>query len=337
MKPKKIIRSLCYFTRKLQPGIRETLARIDQRLNENGFEIQTQRICFGSEQIARVDAALDDSIYLSIGGVDRERARESLHDFLNAGNTAFNLDLSDGVVFEDIDLLLDIIKKRPDKTFSFAYTFNVPPSSPYFPSATYARDGFAVGLQPTDLASGCTELAQWLGNMRQVWQEICEIFSNEAEFLGIDSSIAPLFREESSFVHFIRKLTGSFEKAVTTDIFLSISDFIKRRNPKPVGLCGIMLPCLEDFHLAEAYEKGNFTIERNLFLSLHCGLGVDTYPIGIDEKPERIMEVLQLLHALSHRYNKPLSARFISDGITKIGHTSSFKNPFLKDVNIRSL
>jgi Uncharacterised ACR (DUF711) len=338
MKPKKIIRSLCYFTTQFKPDITEKLDNLRRQMEDHDFELQTQRICFESERISRVDAAVNDgSIYLSVGRLNRKEARESLSDFLKAGNVAFNLDLSDCIEFTDIDLLFDIISQRPTKTFSFAYTFNVLPSSPYFPSARYEKDGFAIGLQPTDLSQGCATLSQWLENMKKVWEEVCEIFKNENDFLGIDTSIAPLFLGDSSFIHFIKSLIGSFPKAVTTDTFLRVSEFIKNQNPRPVGLCGIMLPCLEDFELAEEYEKGHFSIERNVFLSLHCGLGVDTYPIGIDEKPERIMEILQLLRGLSTRYNKPLSARFISDGQTKIGETSNFQNPFLKDVNIRKL
>ena len=85
-----------------------------------------------------------------------------------------------------------------------------------------------------------------------------------------------------------------------------------------------MFPCLEDGELAAEYEKGNFTIERNIFLSLHSGLGIDTYPIGIDEKPERVWEILKLLQKLSNKYNKALSCRFVSDGKTGIGGNSDF-------------
>ena len=98
-----------------------------------------------------------------------------------------------------------------------------------------------------------------------------------------------------------------------------------------------MYPCLEDFELADEYEKGNFSIERNIYLSLHSGLGIDTYPIGIDEKPERVLEILQLLQNLSNKYKKPLSARFVSDGKAKIGEKTDFKNQYLKDVTVRPL
>ena len=98
-----------------------------------------------------------------------------------------------------------------------------------------------------------------------------------------------------------------------------------------------MFPCLEDEELAKEYEKGMFSIERNLFLSLHSGLGIDTYPIGIDEDPQTILNILRLTQDLSKKHNKPLSIRFVSDGRARIGEKALFNNPYLYDVSIRSL
>jgi hypothetical protein len=128
-----------------------------------------------------------------------------------------------------------------------------------------------------------------------------------------------------------------FSRSVTTDVYLRIARFIHEANPKRVGLCGLMFPCLEDFELAAEYEQGNFPIERNAFLSLHSGLGIDSYPIGVDERPERIVEVLTLVQGLSNKYMKPLSARFVSDGKANIGQLTHFGNPYLKDVVVRPL
>ena len=173
--------------------------------------------------------------------------------------------------------------------------------------------------------------------MRCMWDEVAALFRDSPTFLGIDSSVAPLFRGKSSLIHFVRRVSGGFSKAATTDLFLRLSRFVALENPKPVGLCGLMLPCLEDFELAEEYEAGEFTVERNLFLSLHSGLGLDTYPIGVDEDPARILQILQLLRGLSAKFSKPLSARFVSDGKAKIGELTAFHNPFLKDVVVRPL
>jgi hypothetical protein len=336
---KKIIRSLCWFVETPEiNGIPDQLNEIEDKLSAHGYLIQTKRVCFNK---TRIDALRQwekaDSLYLSIGTLDFESLKEQLADFINAGNVSLNLDLTDGVTAHHVDMLLRIIKEAPAKTFNFTYTFHNRPSSPFFPSATFERPGFAIGLQPTDLSEECSDLTGWLSAMEAVWLEICEILDGNEHFLGIDASIAPLFRDESSLVHFVKTIHGDFSKAITTDFFIQITTFLATHNPKPVGLCGLMLPCLEDFELAEEYEAGRFSIERNVFLALHSGLGIDTYPIGIDESPEKILQVLCLLQKLSAKYRKPLSARFVSDGKTKIGAVSDFQNQYMKDVTIRPL
>jgi uncharacterized protein (UPF0210 family) len=253
-------------------------------------------------------------------------------------DTSFNYNLTnENIVLEDVGVLFEAIKTCPSKTFAFTYTFNNPDNSPYFPSGNCGREGFAVGLQPTDLSENCRSIEEWLGEMKRVWQEIVELFKDESDFLGIDSSIAPLFGGKSSLVNFIKRLGMNFSGSTTTDTYIKITKFIKSENPKPIGLCGLMFPCLEDFDLADEYKKGNFSIERNVYLSLHSGLGIDTYPIGIDEKPERVLEILKLIQGLSNKYQKSLSTRLVSDGKAKIGEKSDFKNQYLKDVTVKSL
>ena len=336
---KKIIRTLCWFAKNPSATeIPDRLNEIEHQLDQHGYQIQTKRICFkqaGFDALRQWESS--DPLYLGMGTIAPESFAPRLTEFLHAGNVSLNLDLTDGVAARHVDLLLQIIRRHPAKTFLFAYTFHNRPSSPYFPSATFERPGFAIGLQPTDLSAGCSDLAAWLSAMQAVWLEICELFKSNEDFLGIDASIAPLFRGDSSLVHFIKNIYGDFSTAVTTDFFIRITEFLATHNPKPVGLCGLMLPCLEDFELAEEYGAGRFSIERNLFLALHSGLGVDTYPIGIDENPDRILAVLGLLQKLSAKYHKPLSARLVSDGKARIGDVSDFQNPYLKDVRIRPL
>ena len=334
----KVIRSICYFADVLDVEIWERITEIANQLEAHDYTIQTKRICSDRGSIKTIDSTFEGyPLYLSVGALDRESTNNQLDDFLQARDISFNLDLSEDVQPEDADLLFKIVGQQPDKTFSFAYTFNNEASSPYFPSASYRQNGFSIGLQPTGLSEGCETVNEWLGEMKSVWNEVCSILDGEPDFLGIDSSVAPLFRGKSSLVNFIRRFYSSFSKSVTSDIYSRIASFIKDENPKPVGLCGIMFPCLEDFELAEEYEKGKFSIERNLFLSLHCGLGIDTYPVGIDEYPNRVFEILCLLQGLSQKHNKPLSARFVSDGKAKIGERTNLENQFLKDVVVRQL
>jgi len=333
----KIVRTICGFARQPDRHLVCGLRALAQRLEDAGYQVQTQRVC-APLAVRELDQAFDDpALYLSVGALDRAHARAQLDHFLEARSVAFNLEILDQVEPSDVDLLFRIIRERPAKTFSFAYTFCNPTSSPFFPSAKYAQDGFAIGLQPTDLAQGCESIEMWLAKLEMVWHEIVDLCGGEGGFLGIDSSIAPLYSDQSSLVDLMRRTQGSFERSLTRDVYLRITKFIKGRNPKPVGLCGIMFPCLEDFSLAEEYAEGRFSIERNVYLSLHSGLGIDTYPIGVDESPERVAEILSLLLALAKKYRKPLSARFVSDGHARIGERTSFGNPFLKDVVVKAL
>ena len=90
-----------------------------------------------------------------------------------------------------------------------------------------------------------------------------------------------------SFVRIMESTGLAFPSTTTTAEYIKLSTFLREENPYKTGLCGLMFPCLEDGLLAKYYEQGEFSIERNVFLSLHSGLGIDTYPLGIDESPTR--------------------------------------------------
>lgn len=336
MDSSKIVRTICLFRDKFIGTEEADLAAISDKLKDSGYIVQTNRIC-SPKGFGEMDN-FSDNILVSVGTVEYSYARENLRIFYSSKDN-FNIELSKTEIeLEHVDILFEIIKNSPSKTFNFAYVFNNSPSSPYMPSATYKKDGFSIGLQPTDLAKDSDSLEDWFEKLEEVYNEIANIFRDDEGFLGIDSSIAPLFENESSLINFINKLDSKgFSHSTTTDIYTRITNFIKNRNPRVIGLSGIMLPCLEDFELAREYENGNFTIERNIYLSLHSGLGIDTYPIGIDEDPYRVLEILRLVQALSNKYSKPLSVRFVSDGKAKIGDKSDLQNQYLYDVVIKKL
>ncbi len=331
----KIIRSVCYFTDNPSEEVTSKLADIAKILEDKGYLIQTKRMCSAGHDI---DALSGKADYLSIGTITYDEAIERLPKFYERKNLNFNIELANETIDKKYtDLLFKIMHEHPDKMFGFTFVFNNAPSSPFFPSASYEKNGFAIGLQPTDLSENCTSLEEWFSAMKSCWNEIAETFKDNPKFLGIDSSIAPLLGEKGSLINFVKRLNVSFDHSVTTDLYTKITTFIKEHNPKLIGLSGIMLPCLEDDELAQEYEQGNFSIERNIFLSLHSGLGIDTYPIAVDEKPERVIEILKLLQALSNKYKKPLSARFVSDGKAKIGEKTNYQNQYLADVVLRKL
>ncbi|MBI2085754.1 DUF711 family protein [Candidatus Daviesbacteria bacterium] len=333
----KIIRTICYFTNDPSQQTLEKIEEIAKTLIQEGYIIQTKRICLSDKSPLKPTLIYNDYL-VSLGSINKDELLNRPDFFLNSNNIFFNSDLTSGeITNKDVQILFEMIQKKADRTFNFAYVFNNSHSSPFFPSGIYFQNGFSIGLQSTDLSDNCHSMEEWLDKTKTSWMEIYNLFKNRSEFLGIDSSIAPLFLGKSSLIGFLKRLGVNFSHSTTTDNYLKITKFIKEENPKPVGLCGLMLPCLEDFELADEYASGNFSIERNIYLSLHSGLGIDTYPIGIDEKPERVKEILKLLQGLSNKYKKPLSARFVSDGKTKIDEQTNFQNQYLKDVIIRKL
>ncbi|NLG66309.1 MAG: DUF711 family protein [Actinobacteria bacterium] len=348
----RIVRTVCLFCREPNPGAEDRLRSVAATLISAGFEVQTLRICCPAAdpgQLMEIFPAED--LLLSAGTVSFASLPATLPALYSSSRLFLNCDLTNEVIGpEHAGLLIDMAHRYPEATFRFAFTFRNAASSPYFPSAAYARDGFAVGLQSTNLAVGCTSLEQWLNRMQAVWQDLVRLLDGEYpgerrkdcahpadHFLGIDSSVAPLFKGPGSLIRLTRELGPGFDRAVTTDFFLRTTAFLAHANPRPVGLCGLMFPCLEDFELAEEYDRGRFSLERNLFLALHSGLGVDTYPFGTDENPARLAEVLRLVQGLARKHAKPLSVRLVSDGRARIGERTHFQNPYLKDVSVRAL
>lgn len=332
-------------TRTALPRARERAAR----LREVGFEVQSTRACFASASIEQAAALLDDaeplegeSLFVSVGKLTTAEARDQLGDYCARTDTSFHVDLTDGVAPDDVDLLFEIAETKPERTFGFSWVMNNPGCSPFFNASRSDRPGFAVGLQTPNLARHCSTLEQWLDLQAQAFREVALTFASDPDFLGLDSSVAPMGGGDGSFVGFLRRIApdlgcGRFSELVTTNVFTRITHRLIADNPAPVGLCGLMLPCLEDVALAEEYELGNFSIERNVFLSLHSGLGIDTYPIGLDQDPARIFQILQLLRALSAKHNKALACRFVADEDTKIGDRTRFDSPYLTDVVVRPL
>lgn len=335
----KIIRSICYFAKEPTDATESKLNELEQLFTQSGYNVQTKRLCSPQLIPNEFDAKISDkNIILGVGSYSLSHLRDMLPNIYKTSRVFFGLNLTNETISTShVQILFDMIKNNPSSSFNFAYEFNNVASSPYFPSAEYQNDGFSIGLQSTDLTKNCTHLEQWFEKMKNTWNEICGLIQKYDDFLGIDSSVAPAYSDKSSLINFIKRLNMTFPQSATTDTYLTITEYIKKMNPKPVGLCGLMLPCLEDFELADEYEKGEFGIERNVFMSLHSGLGIDVYPIGVDEKPERVEQILKLLQKLSNKYKKPLSCRFVSDGKAKISEKTDFQNQYLKDVLVRAL
>lgn len=338
-KDNKLVRTICYFASSPSQKTIDRLNVIAEKLESKGYTIQTKRICSKDGDIKKLSDQINDKdISLNVGTINLESAIRQLPDFYRADNVSFNIDLSNAVLdSRHTDFIFRIIKEKPSHTFNYSYVFNNPDSSPFFPAANYEREGFAIGLEPTDLAENATTVTAWLLAMRACWHEIDQLFADERDFLGIDASTAPFGTGKGSLVNFVKRLGYTFDRSTTTDFYTTITNTLKTKNPRPVGLNGLMFPCLEDFDLAAEYDKGQFSMERCLYLSLHSGVGIDTYPIGTNESPKRVLEIMQTTQALSNKYSKPLAVRFASDGQAKIGERTNHQNEHLTNCTVRPL
>src|SRR3990172_7520797 len=238
---KKIIRTVCYFLESVDDTILQRLNEIVQKIKKAGFEVQTTRICTKNDSIQYLGNVLKRKETIACTGtITQESLSSELEVFSGAPNVFANIDLTRSIDEKNIQLLFIIMRKYPELTFRFTYVFNNLPSSPFFPSSTYSTNGYSIGLQSTDLSDGCKTYNHWCDNMHEVWEKIMKLFGNDSQFLGIDSSVAPMWHGSSSLVNIARRFSQSFSHSVTTPFYTQLSKFIKEKNPKPIGLCGIM-------------------------------------------------------------------------------------------------
>src|SRR5690606_28108554 len=133
--------------------------------------VQTIRIATNNADFESLRAALgDEEIRISLGSLSLEQVQNLLNRYHESHNVNFNIELADTEVTpEHVDVLVEIIRNNPTNTFNFTYLFNGVPT-PYFPSAMYQENGFAIGLQPTDLAENCDSLDGWFKIMKETWE-----------------------------------------------------------------------------------------------------------------------------------------------------------------------
>ncbi|MCA9383731.1 DUF711 family protein, partial [Candidatus Dojkabacteria bacterium] len=238
----------------------DSLNRIERILVENDFSVQTKRVCAPKEDFKSLAAKLSENVIGSVGTLNVEKVLNNFSDF-EANDVFFNINLTNNPVTElDVEPLFRLLSSNASRTFNYTYVFNNPYSSPFMPSANYERNGFAIGMQATDLSEESHSIEEWLAKFSYALDEINNIFKDNLDFIGLDSSIAPLFKGKSSFINILNTMGKGLVSSLTSDTLVKITNYIKANNPNPVGLNGMMLPALEDFELAKEYEAGNFPI-----------------------------------------------------------------------------
>jgi hypothetical protein len=244
---------------------------------------------------------------------------------------------------------------RPDgfANLRFAALANVPPGSPFFPSA-YHRGGtpaLAVATEAAELAVDALHDVSSPSVARRRLVSMIEAHAaaltrivqpiaaeHEIRFLGLDFSLAPFPEHGRSLGTAIESFgTDTVGSPGSLAAAAFLADALDQASFRRTGFCGLFFPVLEDEILAARAAAGDLTITDLLLLSTVCGSGLDTVPIPGDSSSETLTALLVDLGALALRLNKPLTARLMPIPGKAAGDEIRFDFPYFAPTRVMLL
>ncbi len=271
-------------------------------------------------------------------------------------NFSLKVDRENTVHFEDCMLAARLIKQSSEvnaqNNFNFAAAARCEADIPFFPASysTQPEASFAIGIQlPTEANKivkehkdkSTEELLEILKRELTVELQKIEKMAYEVQteykfkYLGIDTSLAPLAKDEDSTGALIESLLkDKMGRYGTLSICASLTKLIKNLDVKKIGLCGLMLPVLEDGILAKRFTEGEIDVQKLLFYSCVCATGLDCVPLSGKVTEEEISKIIFDMANLAVRLNKPLTARLMPIPNKNIGEMTEFDSPYLVNTKI---
>lgn len=333
------------------------ISEVKTSLVNAGYEIQTVRITTDIlSQTIDIDALsqYDDflnrlekdeeiSIY-HLGSVSSKVSEEKLVDFFLSHKKAF-MAINAGDNKESKELCLQgaricklIAAKSPFECRRFAVFAGVKQSTPFYPaSRVFSNSGkIAIGLQCANLAveeaidsnKDLTVFEDKLkARMEEEFGAVEKLLPENIKdkFIGFDTSLAPFPQDEHSIANAIEIILGKpFGSSGTLAICRLLTRVMKENNIKKTGLCGLMLPIIEDNILAKRGIEGNYTWKELLLFSSVCATGLDTIPISGQTSTEDLADAYFDLTTLAIKLDKPLSARFFIEPNKSAGETVKY-------------
>ncbi|MBW2338747.1 MAG: DUF711 family protein [Deltaproteobacteria bacterium] len=247
---------------------------------------------------------------------------------------------------------LSTISKDGFANLRFAAIFNTRPGSPFYPAAYHeGPTSFAIGTENSDLVNKAFSKAKNIEEaglcLRQILsegykkiEEIAEQISEKEkmQYGGIDVSIATSIKPDESIAFAFEKLgLGKFGDVGTLAIAKVVTDTIKSIDIKKCGYCGLMLPVLEDYGLANRNDEGMYNLGNLLLYSSVCGTGLDTIPLPGDISEKKLYALLLDIASLSIALNKPLSARLMPIPDRKIGEMTNYRFEYFVNSKIMKI
>jgi uncharacterized protein (UPF0210 family) len=204
---------------------------------------------------------------------------------------------------------------------------NVEAWTPFFPAAYHGGGSprIALAIEGADLAVAATRGAGTLGDARAALIHAIESHAEKLEavvrkvlehsdvtFQGIDFTLAPYPDDTRSIGVALEQLgLPAFGGAGSLVAAAFLTDALGRARFARTGLCGLMLPVLEDSRLARRAAEDALHVSDLLMCSAVCGTGLDTIPLPGDVSQGKLAAVLMDIGALALRLDKQLTARLM--------------------------
>ena len=236
--------------------------------------------------------------------------------------------------------------------FAFTGTAMLKPLGPFYPGTYHTGAGkqFSLGFEGAnvvqevfarthgDFNGSVAELTRQLTVHAKVGESIGQkvAASTGWEFMGVDPTPAPL--GDVSIGTAMETYTGAkFGSSGTLTAALVITTAVKAVPVKQIGYSGLMIPVMEDKHLAERWAEGTYNIDDLLAYSSVCGTGLDTIPLPGDVTEEQIARILGDVASLAWKWHKPLSARLLPVKGLKAGDQTQFNDEFLFNTSLHAV
>jgi uncharacterized protein len=237
-------------------------------------------------------------------------------------------------------------------TFSFTATAMLKPYGPFFPGAWHNGPGgqFSIGFEGANVVRDV--FAKDKGNAEAATRDLTAALTIHAKvadtvgnkiaaathwtYMGVDPTPAPL--GDVSIGTAIEAFTGArFGSSGTLTAARIITTAVKAVPVKQIGFSGLMVPVMEDKHLAQRWAESAYNIDDLLAYSSVCGTGLDTIPLPGDVTLDQLNRIFSDVASLAVKWNKPLSARLQPIPGKKPGDRTDFDDPSLFNTTVRPL
>jgi uncharacterized protein (UPF0210 family) len=237
-------------------------------------------------------------------------------------------------------------------TFNFTATAMLKPYGPFFPGSWHNGPGgqFSIGFEGANLVRDV--FAKDKGNAEAATRDLTAALTIHAKvadavgnkiaaathwtYMGVDPTPAPL--GDVSIGAAIEAFTGArFGSSGTLTAARIITAAVKAVPVKQIGYSGLMVPVMEDKHLAQRWAESTYNIDSLLAYSSVCGTGLDTIPLPGDVTLDQMNRIFSDVASLAVKWNKPLSARLQPIPGKKPGDRTDFDDPFLFNTTIHPL